>query len=462
MRVEQTILKNILRNPDYSKKVLPFIKEEYFSEHTEQILFREISKFAIKYNTVPTSDALLVEVNQLTSTSITDEEEKDIQTIVSLIQKDPIDTNIDWLVDKTEAFCQERAIYNAIIDSLSIWNGDTKQEKGAIPDLLSSALAISFDPHIGHDYFGDFMERYDLYHNREEKYPFDLEMLNKATNGGVERKSLNVIMGGTGVGKTMFLCHLAAAYLKQGFNVLYITLEMAEHKIAKRIDANMFNLEMDDITNLSRDMYEKRISKLRSKTDGDLIIHEYPTAAASSLHFKALLSELQIKKSFKPVIVIVDYINICASARYKMVNDSYGFVKAIAEELRGLAVEQNLVIWTATQLNRAGFTSSDPGMENTSESFGLPATVDFMGLLLATETMKSLSQMMFKQLKSRYGDLDKLPRFVLGVDKAKMKFYDVESSAQTLAIPTQQNKTSNNVPATTQDMVDKFKKLKVT
>lgn len=347
------------------------------------------------------------------------------------LKSDDNTTNMDWLVDSTEKFCQEKAIYNAITESLEIMNGKGKLTKGAIPSLLSDALSISFDPNVGHDYFDNAENRYEYYHRVQEKLPFDLEFLNKITKSGVPRKTLNVIMAGVGVGKSLFLCHLSAAYLNQGKNVLYITLELAEEEVAKRIDANLLNLTIDDLLVLPKDLYDKRVSNLRQKTDGKLIIKEYPTTTASTNHFKSLLNELNLKRSFVPDVILIDYINICASARVKPgVANSYTYIKAIAEELRGLAVEYNVPIWTATQLTRGGYGSSDPDMTDTAESFGLPATADLFLAAITNENLEQLNQLMFKQLKNRYNDPSLNKRFIIGVDRSRMKLYDVEQSAQ--------------------------------
>ena len=382
--------------------------------------------------------------------------------LVGDLQKDPVDTNADWLLESTEKFCQEKAIYNAIMQSIDIMNNkNSTLTKGAIPDLLTQALAISFDPNVGHDYFEDFEERYEYYHRVEHKIPFDLDYFNKITKNGFSKKTLNIFLAGTGVGKSLTMCHMGAAALAQGKNVLYITLELAEEEVAKRIDANLMNITIDDLMVLPEEMYLKKASTLKSKSQGKLIVKEYPTASASTLHFKALLNELNLKKSFKPEIIFVDYLNICASARIKPGGNvnSYTYIKAIAEELRGLAVEFEVPVVSATQTNRTGFTSTDVGLEDTSESFGLPATADFMAALISTEQLQELNQIMVKQLKNRYADPSTNKRFVVGIDRAKMKLYDVEQSAQMDIVDSgQQPQTPQKQFGNTKE---KFKGLKV-
>jgi replicative DNA helicase len=432
MRLEQTILKNLIYNEEYLRKVLPFIKEDYFTDRTDRAIFTEISKFTESYNSTPTIEALELAIKE--KRNFTDEEVEKCETNLQEINKTREElSKIEWLVDKTEKFCQEKAIYNAVLGSISILEGkDKTQDKGFIPKLLSDALAISFDSSVGHDYLENSDERYDFYHKKEEKIPFDLEMLNKITKGGLPKKTLNIALAGTGVGKSLFMCHVAAGAMVQGKNVLYITMEMAEEKIAERIDANLLNVTVDDLINLPKEMYDKKIEKLRDKTVGKLIIKEYPTASASATHFRTLLNELNLKKSFVPDIIFIDYLNICCSSRIKAganIN-SYTYVKSIAEELRGLAVEYNVPIVSATQTTRSGFNSSDPGLEDTSESFGLPATADFMFALISSEELEELGQIMVKQLKNRYADPTMYKRFSVGVDRSKMRLYDVEQSAQ--------------------------------
>ena len=417
-----------------------------------------MADFITKYNQQPTFDAIEIEIDNVRG--VTDDVVKKVNETLNVLKDDTNSTNVDWLIDSTEKFCQEKAIYNAITESLEIMNGKGKLTKGAIPTLLSDALAISFDPNVGHDYLEQSDDRYEYYHRVQEKLSFDLEFLNKITKNGVPRKTLNVVMAGVGVGKSLFLCHLSAAYLNQGKNVLYITLELAEEEVAKRIDANLLNLSMDDLLALPKDMYDKRVSNLRQKTDGKLIIKEYPTTTASTYHFKALLNELNLKKGFIPDVIMVDYINICASARVKPgVANSYTYIKAIAEELRGLAVEHNVPLWTATQLTRGGYGSTDPDMTDTAESFGLPATADLFLAAITNENLEQLHQLMFKQLKNRYNDPSMNKRFIIGVDRSKMKLYDVEQSAQNIVDSGQEEdmpKPTFNKPST-----NKFKGLKV-
>ncbi len=431
-RIEKIILKNLVYNESYVKRVLPFLKSEYFGDHTETVLFKTINNFILKYENLPTFESLVI---QLRESKLNENELKDVVNELNEFRKEKDEVVDDrWLLEQTEKFCQEKAIHNALLESIQILDDKsrTTKDKGSIPSILSDALAVSFDEHIGHDYTEDFESRYDFYHRKEEKIPFDLDFFNKITKGGVSYKTLNIILAGTGVGKSLFMCHMAAACLNQGKNVLYITMEMAEEKIAERIDANLLNVNLDDLGSLSRQDYERKISNLKSKTNGKLIIKEYPTASASVLHFKTLLNELYLKRKFKPDIIFVDYLNICCSSRLKYganVN-TYLYVKAIAEELRGLAVETGVPIFSATQTTRSGFTSSDPGLEDTSESFGLPATADFMFALVSTEELEKLNQIQVKQLKNRYSDPNKNKRFVVGIDRGKMKLYDVENSAQ--------------------------------
>ena len=432
MKLEQAILTNLIYNEDFLRKVLPFIKPEYFSDRTERTLFNEITSFTETYNSPPEIAALSIAVKE--KTNLTDDEVQKCEDYLSEIEKDNNPkTEIQWLVDKTEKFCQEKAIYNAVLGSISILDGkDKTNDKGAIPKILSDALAISFDTTVGHDYLQDSDERYEFYHRKEERIPFDLDIFNKITKGGLPAKTLNIALAGTGVGKSLFMCHMAAGAMVQGRNVLYITLEMAEEKIAERIDANLLNVTLDDLMELPKDLYDKKVERVKSKTTGKLIIKEYPTASASTIHFRTLLNELNLKKSFIPDIIFVDYLNICCSARIRAGSNinSYTYVKSIAEELRGLAVEYNLPIVSATQTTRSGFTSSDPGLEDTSESFGLPATADLMFALITSEDLEALGQIMVKQLKNRYNDPSYYKRFTVGVDRAKMKLYDIDQSGQ--------------------------------
>jgi replicative DNA helicase len=431
MNLELVILKNLIYNEEYLRKVLPFLKTEYFPNATEKTIFNEILDFTGKYNNSPTTESLKIAVGEL---NITQDEVDTVNAYIREIEANKSDsTKLEWLIDKTEEFCQEKSIYNAVLGSISILDGaDKTQDKGSIPKLLSDALAVSFDNSIGHDYLEESDARYEYYHKKENKIPFDLDYFNKITKGGLSTKTLNVILAGTGVGKSLFMCHVAAGCMAQGKNVLYITMEMAEERIAERIDANLLNVTMDELMVLSKDSYIKKVNRVREKTTGKLIIKEYPTASASSTHFRTLLNELNLKRSFIPDIIFVDYLNICCSARLKAGSNinSYTYVKAIAEELRGLAVEYDVPLVTATQTTRSGFNSSDPGMEDVSESFGLPATADMMFALISSDELEELNQIMVKQLKNRYSDLTYHKRFTIGVDRSKMKLYDTEQSGQ--------------------------------
>ena len=432
MKLEQTILKNLIYNEEYLRKVLPFLKIEYFNDNVEKTLFKEIASFTDAYNKNPTVEAIGIAVKE--RRNLTDDEvEKCVSYLQEIEASRSTITEVQWLTDKTEKFCQEKAIYNAVLNSISILDQkDKTHDKGQIPKLLSDALAVSFDNSVGHDYLNDSDSRYDFYHKIENRIPFDLEYFNKITKGGLPNKTLNIALAGTGVGKSLFMCHVAAGAMVQGKNVLYITMEMAEEKIAERIDANLLNVTVDELSELTKELYDRKINKLKDKVVGKLIIKEYPTASASSTHFRTLLNELNLKKSFVPDIIFIDYLNICCSSRIKAganVN-SYTYVKAIAEELRGLAVEFNVPIVSATQTTRSGFTSSDPGLEDTSESFGLPATADLMFALISSEDLEELGQIMVKQLKNRYSDPTQYKRFALGIDRAKMRLYDVEQQAQ--------------------------------
>lgn len=414
------------------RKVLPFLRDEYFIDRTDKTIFTEIKKFSDTYNSTPSPEAIEIAVQERRNLK-----SEEVESCLTLIQefrvKNDEPPKLDWLVNKTESFCQEKAVYNAVLNSISILDGkDSTQEKGAIPKILSDALAVSFDSSVGHDYLDDSDSRFDFYHRKEERIPFDLDYFNKITKGGLPKKTLNIALAGTGVGKSLFMCHVAAGCMTLGKNVLYITMEMAEEKIAERIDANLLNVAVDDLANLSKDMYDKKVNRIREMCTGKLIIKEYPTASASATHFRTLLNELNLKRNFVPDIIFIDYLNICCSSRIKAganVN-SYTYVKAIAEELRGLAVEAGVPIVSATQTTRSGFTSSDPGLEDTSESFGLPATADMMFALISSEELEALGQIMVKQLKNRYSDPTTHKRFVLGVDRSKMKLYDVEQGAQ--------------------------------
>ena len=429
--IERTTLTQLLNNEDYARKVLPFIKENYFDVREERIIFEEISKFTDKYKKIPTQVSLEIEVGE--RKDLTDvEHNKIVQIIKSL---NPSEVDFDWLVDTTEKFCKDKAIYNAIIEGISIIDGkDKKRSPDAIPDILTDALGVSFDDSVGHDYLLDSDDRYSYYHKVEKRIPFDLEYFNRITKGGLPPKTLNVALAGTGVGKSLFMCHMAANCLSQGKNVLYITLEMAEERIAERIDANLMNISMEDLHSLPKKMFENKIAQIQKNTGGKLIVKEYPTASAHSGHFRGLLKELAIKKSFKPDILFIDYLNICSSSRFKGNANvgSYFYIKAIAEELRGLAVETNVPIMSATQTTRSGFTSTDIGLEDTSESFGLPATADFMFAITSSEELDKVNQVAIKQLKNRYGDPNTNRRFVVGIDRSKMKLSDVENSPNEL------------------------------
>jgi replicative DNA helicase len=432
MKLEQTILKNLIYNDEYLRKVLPFLKGEYFADRTERLIFNEILAFTNTYNSTPSVEAIELAVKEKRNLSNDEVEQSDsyLREIVSIKGEE---SKLQWLVDKTESFVQEKAIYNAVLGSISILDGkDKTQEKGAIPKILSDALAVSFDNSVGHDYLENSDERYEFYHRKEERIPFDLEYFNKITKGGLPAKTLNIALAGTGVGKSLFMCHVAAGCMSQGKNVLYITMEMSEERIAERIDANLLDTTVDSLVELPKEMFDRKIARLREKTTGKLIIKEYPTAAASSIHFRTLLNELNLKKSFVPDIIFIDYLNICGSSRYKSnfsVN-SYSYVKAIAEELRGLAVECNVPIVSATQTTRSGYGNSDVDLTDTSESFGLPATADLMFALISTEDLEQMGQIMVKQLKNRYNDPTMNKRFVVGIDRAKMRLFDVEQSAQ--------------------------------
>ena len=428
-RIETTILRNLLFDEEYARKTIPFIQPDFFEEKGEKIIFEETTSFINKYDSCITVEALNIEVEN--RTDLTEEEVKNIVSINKEFTNTPVDSQ--WLLDTTEKWCRDRAIYLALMESIHIADGnDDKRNRDAIPTILSEALAVSFDNNIGHDYLQNYEDRYEYYHKTEDKIPFDLEYFDKITKGGLPNKTLNIALAGTGVGKSLFMCHHASSVLLQGRNVLYITMEMAEEKIAERIDANLLNVPIQQLVDLPRNMFDKKVNRLADKTQGTLIIKEYPTAAAHSGHFKALLNELALKKSFKPDIIFIDYLNICASSRYRAGSNvnSYSYIKAIAEELRGLAVETNVPIVSATQTTRSGFASSDVDLTDTSESFGLPATADLMFALISTEELEALSQIMVKQLKNRYNDPTIHKRFIVGIDRAKMRIYDCEQKAQ--------------------------------
>ena len=457
MRLETTILKNLIYNEEYTRKVLPFLSVNYFQEREDKILYEKIDEYINKYNALPTQEALAIELDK---SSIKDEEFQNTLKLLESITNENDEANISWLLDSTEKFCQDRAIYNAVVESISILDekGRNTRDKGSIPDILSDALSVSFDPHVGHDYFLDADERYKFYHRIEEKIPWDLEFFNRITKGGLSNKTLNIALAGTGVGKSLFMCHVAASCLSQNYNVLYITLEMAEERIAERVDANLLNISIDDLQKLPKDLYDKKIDKLKQTTKGKLIVKEYPTAAANVNHFRALLNELNLKKSFVPNIILIDYINICTSSRIKPGSNvnSYTYIKSIAEELRGLAVENAIPILSATQTTRSGFTNTDIGLEDTSESFGLPATADFMFAIISTEQMEELNQIMIKQLKNRYSDPTSNRKFVIGIDRSKMRLYDVEQVAQNELVDTGQE----DEPAFDKATGGKYKNLK--
>ena len=427
MSLEQTILRNVLTNEKFMRKVLPFIQPDYFTGVYRQ-LFLEVGKFVAKYNKLPTAEALRIEVDQ--SDRFNDDQYTAAYEIIpNICTKEEVDEN--WLYDTAEKWCQDRAIHNAIMESISIIDGKHKSlTKNALPELLQKALAVTFDSNIGHDYIENVEQRYDFYHEQEDRVPFDLDYFNKITKGGLPNKTLNVALAGTGVGKSLFMCHCAGNVLTQGRNVLYITMEMAEERIAERIDANLLNIPLDQLENVSKPMLTSKVADLASKTNGKLIIKEYPTGSAHTGHFRALLNELKLKRNFVPEMVFIDYLNICASSRMKGMGgsiNSYTYIKAIAEELRGLAVEFNVPIVTATQTTRSGYGSSDPGLEDTSESFGLPATADLMFALISSEELEALGQIMVKQLKNRYNDPNNKKRFVVGIDRSRMRLYDIDN-----------------------------------
>ena len=442
-KVEFLILRNLLHNEEYLRKVIPFIKPEYFEDNHQKIVFEEIQNFVEKYNQIATKEILCIEVEN--RNDINDSSFKEVVGLITSLEEEMSEFN--WLVDTTEKWCRDRAIYLALMESIALADGtDEKKGRDAIPSILSDALAVSFDAHVGHDYLADYEQRYETYHRKEDRVEFDLEYFNKITKGGLPNKTLNIALAGTGVGKSLFMCHVASSVLLQGRNVLYITMEMAEEKIAERIDANLLNVPIQEIGELPKVMFESKVTNLAQKTQGTLIIKEYPTASAHSGHFKSLLNELALKKSFRPDIIFIDYLNICASSRYRgnSTVNSYSYIKAIAEELRGLAVEANVPIVSATQTTRSGYGSSDVELTDTSESFGLPATADLMFALISTDDLEGLGQIMVKQLKNRYNDPTIFKRFVVGIDRAKMRLYDCEQSAQDDIIDSGQEEEYNN------------------
>ena len=456
-RIENTILTNLFYNENYTRKALPFIKSYYFSKKDERELYAEVEKFVTKYKNLPTKESILIELNN--RKDLNEEEYKGIKDLVNTISYE--ETDLQWLLDTTEKFCKDRAVHNAVLDGIKILdNKDKTRTPEAIPSILADALAVSFDNHIGHDYIEDAKARFDWYHTKEKKYPFDLSFFNRITKGGVPSKTLNIALAGTGVGKSLFMCHVASSFLTQGQNVLYITLEMAEERIAERIDANLFDVTIDDLHAMPKELYDTKLNKLEGKTKGKLIIKEYPTASAHAGHFRSLLNELALKKSFKPQVIFIDYLNICASSRFKGGNiSSYFYIKAIAEELRGLAVEFDVPIFSATQTTRTGYVSTDIGLEDTSESFGLPATADFMFALMSNEELESLGQMKVKQLKNRYNDPAMNRSFIVGIDRSKMRLYDVENTAQNI-VDSNQTKEKENYPSP-EESYDKFSDFKL-
>ena len=433
MNTEQLILSNLINNDEYSRRVIPYLEEEYFQSRVDRLVFTEIKNYTLKYRSTPSKEAIKISLDshdELTQTEIHDSNE-----LIDSLNQCTKTEEFEWLLNETESFCKDKAVYNAILESIHIIDGKSKSKtSGAIPEILSDALAVSFDTHIGHDYIEDSNDRYEFYHQVEKKIPFDLDFMNRITNGGTPSKTLNIVMAGTGVGKSLFMCHHAANCLMQNLNVLYITCEMAEERIAERIDANIMNITLDDLKDLPFKMYEQKLNAATNGVSGKLIIKEYPTATANCNHFRILLDELSLKKKFKPDVIFIDYLNICASSRLKQGSNvnSYTFIKSIAEELRGLAVEKNVPIFSATQVNRTGYSSSDVGLEDTSESFGLPATADFMFALISTDELEEHNQVMVKQLKNRYNDTAVNRKFVLSIERAKMKLVDVQADEQDL------------------------------
>ncbi len=452
-RIEKVILRNLVYNEEYLRKVLPFIEPDYFNDRNERVVFEHITKYAAEYNSLITKEVLQIEIED--RRDITQDEVKNIFGTINELED--IECDFEWLSDTTEKWCRDRAIYLALMESIKIADGqDDKKNRDAIPTILSDALSVSFNRNVGHDYLEDYEERYELYNRKESRIQFDLEYFNKITKGGLPNKTLNIALAGTGVGKSLFMCHHASSVLLEGKNVLYITLEMAEEKIAERIDANLLNVNIQEIVDLPKPIFEGKVTNLAKKTQGSLIIKEYPTASAHSGHFKALLNELALKKSFRPDIIFIDYLNICASSRYRAGSNvnSYSYIKAIAEELRGLAVEANVPIVSATQTTRSGYGSSDVDLTDTSESFGLPATADLMFALISTEELEGLGQIMVKQLKNRYNDPTYNRRFVIGVDRTKMRLYDCEQQAQDDLLDSGQDVEYNDEDKTTKKFAE--------
>ena len=458
---EKTLLSNLIHNEDFTRKVIPFIKQDFFRNRDEITLFNIINDFVVKYNNLPTKEAIAIELSN--NKTLTEDEYKNTKTLLNSLVYEEVEQQ--WLLDTTEKFCKDRAVYNAVLKGIKIIDGKDKHHTPeAIPSILSEALGVSFDRHIGHDYLNQTDDRFEYYHRTEERLKFDLNYFNRITKGGLPPKTLNVALAGTGVGKSLFMCHMAAAAITQGRNVLYITLEMAEERIAERIDANLLDVTIDDLYEMPKEVYDNKISKLQNKVNGQLIIKEYPTASAHSGHFKGLIDELALKKSFKPDIVFIDYLNICTSSRFKGGNiSSYFLIKAIAEELRGLAVQYNVPIVSATQTTRTGYMSSDVGLEDTSESFGLPATADFMFALISNEELEELNQIKVKQLKNRYNDPAVNRAFIIGVDRSRMRLYDVEQSAQQIVDSNQETKEKLERPSGPQpaEVYDKFSDFKI-
>jgi replicative DNA helicase len=460
-RIEQTILKNLIQSDSFSRKVLPFVKDEYFTETDEKTVFNEIKDYFEKYTKTPTAEALLINLEN--NTRLSDSDLVQSKSIVGSIEKSSEETPQEWLIDETEKWCKDRAIYIAVMDSIEVLDEKSKRSKGDIPELLKDALSVSFDTNIGHDQLEDADDRWEFYNREEEKLPFDLEYFNKVTKGGLPNKTLNICLAGTGVGKSLFMCHMASANLMMNKNVLYITLEMSEEKIAERIDANVLNIPIQDLADVTKTQFGKKVDKLKGKTTGKLIIKEYPTASAHVGHFRHLLQELDIKKDFKPDMIYVDYLNICASHRVKpgAGANSYTLVKSIAEELRGLAVEFDVPIMSATQTTRSGYGSTDVELTDTSESFGLPATADFMFALISSEELEELDQMVVKQLKNRYNDPTVFKRFVIGVDRSRMKLYDCEQEAQEELIENAESSYDDSIPVADRGRSSKFGDFKM-
>ena len=458
-KIERTALRNLIHNEDYTRKVLPFLKSEYFQDRSERVVFSEIQKFISQYNRRPTKETLQIDLNK--RKDLNEDEYKKIVELISSL--DPQDVDLEWLVNTTEKFCKDRAVHNAVMEGIHIIDGkDKKHSPEAIPEILRDALSVSFDNAVGHDYLLDIEKRFDYYHKKETIIPFDLDYFNKVTKGGLPTKTLNVALAGTGVGKTLFMCHQAASALAQNKNVLYITMEMAEERIAERIDANLLNISMEDLHMLNKKLFNDKITQLQSKTTGTLIIKEYPTASAGANHYRALVNELALKRTFKPDIIFIDYINICASSRFKAGSNinSYTYIKAIAEELRGLAVELDVPIVTAPQTTRTGFVSTDIGLEDTSESFGLPATADFMFALISSEELEKAGQMLVKQLKNRYNAPTMNRKFMIGVDRTRMKLFDIEQQAQNIIQPEETKYVEHNLKEAKEESAEeKYKKF---